>query len=507
MKLSYTPDEVARMDEAAIASGTPADALMEAAGWAVARAAIDLMDGSYGRRVVVLCGKGNNGGDGFVAARYLSRAGALPVVFFPLDPQTDLAQTGPAANNHMRLRGVRELAGIDGLGRELARADLVIDAMLGTGAKGKLRGPYAQAVEEVDASALPVVAVDVPTGVDGASGNVSGRAIKASVTVTMGALKDGLILPPGCDLAGRIVVADIGTSSEGIHPSCGLVGMDDLADVLTPLPSTSHKRSVGTVLLVAGSVGMSGAAALAARGALRTGAGMVIMAVPASIAGQVDGLVPEALTLSLPETPNGVVESSAVAVVLEASANADVVALGPGLSSEREAATFTHKLVDSLDAPLVLDADGINHFAGRAKALARFKDHLVMTPHPGEMGRLLGISSGAVQADRMGSVRRASAETESVVLLKGYRSLVAAPSGEVVVIGAGGPALAAGGSGDVLTGATAALVASGLPPFTATWAASFLHAAAGDRLSQRFGDRGVVASDIPDAIAGLIGEI
>ncbi|MGH2706597.1 MAG: NAD(P)H-hydrate dehydratase [Actinomycetota bacterium] len=498
MRIVVTPRAMAAADRAAIDSGVPSLDLMERAGAAVASAVIGLAGGAYGRRIAVVCGKGNNAGDGFVAARYLAARGARPAVIL-----LDDALGGDALINLRRLRAVPTM-GPEALIRELGRADVVVDGIVGTGIKGALRSPASDAAEAINAAGKAVVAVDIPSGVEGATGQIHGPAVRADVTVTMAALKIGLLLHPGSAHAGRIEVAEIGIADHFLHADLLLAGAGDVARVLPPRPPLAHKRSVGTVLIVAGSLGMAGAAALAARGALRAGAGLVTMAVPGSLARGLDQTVLEATTLPLPETPDGTIESSAVDLVLDHAARNDCVALGPGLSTDPETVTFVHKLVASLERPIVIDADALNALAGATGILASRSTPTLLTPHPGELARLLGTGTAEVSADRLWAVRRAAVSTKAAVLLKGYRTLVAEPGGDCVLVATGGPALATGGSGDVLTGVTGAFLASGMEAADAGWAGAWVHGRAGDVVAARRGVRGTIAGDLPEAVAEVL---
>jgi hydroxyethylthiazole kinase-like uncharacterized protein yjeF len=501
-----TPEQMAAADRAAIAAGTPSTTLMERAGLAVARATVALAGGAYGRRVLILCGKGNNAGDGLVAARFLDAWGALPVVVFLNDPG---AFRGDPRRNLERLGPVRTLSyGPAALDRELACSDVVVDAIVGTGFSGTLAGDAAAAVIAVGASGCPVVAVDIPSGVDGLSGRVDGPAIRAAVTVTMGAPKIGTIVAPGCGYAGRLEIAGIGIP---VAPAggafAGLPGPADVAGVLGRRPLDSHKRSVGTVLVVAGSVAMPGAAALATTAALRAGAGLVTLATVAPVAEQMHPLVPEATTLILPATDAGTIAATAVDLILARAETVDAVAIGPGLTTNPETVTVVRAVAAAVGLPLVVDADGLNAVADDPGVLSARRHPTVITPHPGEMSRLAGTSSKAVQADRFAAARETAARLRATVVLKGYRSIVAAPSGETVVITTGGPALATGGTGDVLTGVTAAVLAGGADAFRAAWAASWVHGRAGDLLGERIGNRGVVAGDLPAAVREILHQL
>ena len=497
-----TPSEMGGADRAAIEAGTPGFALMTAAGAAVGRAAIQMMGGAYGRRVLVLCGKGNNGGDGLVAAAWLHRKGSKCTVVTLEDPASF---KGDAARGLEELRGATPLR-FDGqaVSQQLRRCDLVVDAMFGTGFKGALSGPAEQAASLMDGIDTPVLAIDIPSGVNGETGAVEGSAIKADVTVTLGALKPGLIMHPGARLAGEVRVADIGIGDEHMSGSLWVAEGEDAAGVLPPRPAWAHKRSVGKVLVVAGSTGMAGAAALAATGALRAGAGLVWAAVPASIAAQTNSAVREAIAVGLPETGSGTLEAGAVTRVLELAAQADAVALGPGLSRDPETVEFVRKLVPAVDRPLVIDADGLFAFASSPEALGARRYPTVLTPHSGELGRLVGFEPAEIDADRIAAARSAAERTAAVVLLKGRPTIVARPDGQCVAATTGGPVLATGGTGDVLTGVIAALAAGGASDFDAAWAGAWIHGAAADLLSA-ISDRGLLAGDLLDMIPSAIG--
>jgi NAD(P)H-hydrate epimerase len=371
--------------------------------------------------------------------------------------------------------------------------------MLGTGFKGALSGSLKEAAEALNESGREVLAIDIPSGVDGETGAVEGVAVRASVTVTMGALKSGLLLYPGASYAGRVEVADIGILAQAMKTNLNLTGPKDVPAVLSPRSPSSHKRNVGKVLVVAGSLGMSGAAVLAARAALRTGAGLVRMAVPQSITGQVSPQLKEALTVGLPET-GGKLNLEAAGPVIDLAREMDALAAGPGIGRGEQVAEFVRTVLDAVENPMVLDADGLAPYQANPEGLKSRAGPTVLTPHSGELGRLLELEASEVDADRIGSAREAAERSGCIVLLKGFRTVVAAPGGEAVLVNAGGPVLATGGTGDVLTGVIAALLAGKVEPFTAAWAGACLHGAAGEELERRMGERGVLAGDVADAL-------
>jgi hydroxyethylthiazole kinase-like uncharacterized protein yjeF len=494
-----TPDESAALDRASAERGISVDALMENAGRAVARAAVELAGGAYGRRVLVVCGKGNNGGDGLVAARILDRLG-LGVTVVLLPGPSELR--GPAGQN---LRRFAEAGGrwrpysAGRLAREVRRADVVVDAVFGTGFRGQPEGAYREALAQLQAADRPVLAVDIPSGVEGETGAVRGPAARAVATVTFGALKPGVVFFPGAGLAGDVRVVDIGFPGDLIAGELFLMEEADAADLLPVREPESHKRSAGWVAVVAGSRSMTGAACLCARSAYRAGAGLVTLAVPRSILPVVQGAVAEATFLPLPETDEGTLSDDAWPELAERLEGIGAVAVGPGLTRHPSTAELVRRLVAESPAPFVLDADGLNAFEGRPSAIAARRSEAVLTPHAGEFGRLTGLASVDVVEDRVGHARKAAAEARATVLLKGSRTVIAEPDGRTVVNPTGGPFLATGGTGDVLTGCIGALMAAKLLPPDAAAVAAFVHGRAGALAAAELGP-GVMAGDVAERI-------
>ena len=367
---------------------------MERAGRAVARAAADVMGGAYGRRAVVVCGKGNNGGDGFVAARHLARWG-VRVAVVAVEAPADLRE--PTAGNASRLDEVSSirLMGFDPamLDRELRRADVAIDAVFGTGFRGVPEDEWAEAIAALNASPAPVIAVDIPSGVNGATGAVDGDAVRADLTVTFGAPKVGVALLPGAELAGVVRVADIGFPQDLLHADAYVMEPGDVAGVLPEREIDTHKRATGVLVVVAGSRDMTGAAHLVAEAAGRIGAGLVQVAVPAGIVPIVQSQLVETTFLALPETADGSVALAALGILLDRLEGADALAIGPGLSTSDETAELIRQLVRDCPVPLVVDADGLNAFSGRPADLTDRKSEAVLTPHAGEFVRLSGASA------------------------------------------------------------------------------------------------------------------
>jgi NAD(P)H-hydrate epimerase len=388
-----------------------------------------------------------------------------------------------------------------GMRRQLERADAAVDAIAGTGLHGAPDASWASAIDALNDSGRPIVAVDIPSGVDGATGAAPGAAIRAELTVTFGAAKIGTALLPGAELAGAIRVVDIGFDDDAMAATAWLTEPGDVAAVLPARPLDGHKKMSGTLVVVAGSRAMTGAARLVARAAMRAGAGYVVVALPASILPVVQAGLTEAVFLALPETDAGSIAPEAVDAVVSAAGDAHAVAIGPGLSRHAATASFVREVVRTSPAPLVVDADALNAFAADATSLADRKADAVLTPHGGELARLLGREPST---DRLADARGLAEQTRAVALVKGTRTVVVEPGGTARVNPTGSTALATAGTGDVLTGTIGGLLARGVEPFAAAWAGAYLHGLAGLAAAGRAGD-GTVAVDVadrlPDAIA------
>jgi NAD(P)H-hydrate epimerase len=495
-----TAAQTQALDRETEARGIPVAELMERAGLAVARAAMALAGGGYGRRAVVVAGKGNNGGDGLVAARYLSLWGmGVTVVLLP-SPE-DLH--GPAAENLDRLHGTRARVvpfAEAVLSRELSRADVTVDAIFGTGFRGAPRDAYSDAIAGLDGR--PVVSIDIPSGLEADTGLHFGPVVWADVTVTFGALKLGHVLYPGALYSGRVEVVDIGFPPELLRGGdLWAWEPDDVGSVLEEREREpwGEKRASGVVLAIGGSRTMTGAPRLMAMGAYRAGAGLVTLGVPAGVLPVVQSSLTEATFLPLEETFDGAVAEEAWDQLAERLKPFGAVAAGPGLSGAESTVAFVRRLVRECPLPLVLDADGLNAMGGHAAEIGEREAPTVITPHHREFARLFGLPETDVADDPIGLARKAAVDTGSVVLLKGARSVVAAPDGEVYVNTTGSPALASGGTGDVLTGMIAAYLARGHTPREATAAAAFVHGLAGQIAGERLGE-GTMAADVAAAI-------
>jgi len=463
--------------------------------------------------ITVVCGKGNNGGDGLVAARLLREAGRRVAVVSVAAPDE---LSGDARTSLERLPGEPPLrpSGApwsqpeDGRGaaggrqaQVLARAAVIVDALLGTGFQGEPHGAAAEAIETINNSAPDVVSVDVPSGVDASTGVVVGPAVRAALTVTFHAAKPGLWINPGKGYVGELEVVDIGIPRGA--PMEAMIGLIEPA-VLAALPrrkASWTKFKSGHVLVVGGSRGLTGAPRMAALASMRAGAGYVTACVPASLqAILASGGTPEMMTRALPDE-DGSATAEGTALVLEATERGGAMALGPGLGRADGAVAFARALAREASVSMVLDADGLNAHAGRLVDLREREEPTVLTPHAGELGRLLQLSSSQIERERLRHVRLAAGEADAIVLLKGDDTLIADASGRVAVSPGGTPALATAGTGDVLTGVIAALLAQGVDSLTAASAGVWLHAEAGREAARRVGVvEGVIATDVIAAL-------
>ncbi|WP_437938493.1 NAD(P)H-hydrate dehydratase [Sorangium sp. So ce341] len=456
-------------------------------------------------RVVVVCGAGNNGGDGFVVARHLLARGAEVQVFLAASSEK---VTGDSRINHdayVDLGGaLTELppgAPLSPLEAALAEADLVVDALFGTGLDRPIEGHLADVIGVLNTATCLCIALDVPSGLDADSGAPLGAAVQADETVTFGHLKIGLLTPEGARLAGNVHVVDLGVPDRPILAEVGhvaeVIRKETVGASLRPREASVYKHQAGNVLVIAGSSGKLGAALLTARAAMRTGAGLVTICTWADAAPAMESRVVELMTTSI--------DPDRIAASLDgALAGRRAVAIGPGLGLDERARAAVDHVVLGWDGLKVVDADALTHFAGRPEALATARGRLILTPHSGELGRLLGRSARAVEEDRFGAVREAVARTGAIVLLKGARTVIALPDGRMLICMAGNPALATAGSGDVLTGLIAALLCS-MEPSAAASAGVLIHALAGDVWRAQTGsDRGLLASEIAELVPGLI---
>ncbi len=489
--------------------GLPGVTLMETAGRAVVRE-ICARVGERGesRLVTVLCGAGNNGGDGFVIARELAWRGFRVYVYGVGDRDKlkgeALVHHGVLVASGVKPRWSAEApkgGELKSLHRSLLRSVVVVDALLGIGATQALREPMSTWVKQLDGRHEGlVVGVDVPSGVHADTGASLGAVAQVDLVVTLAAAKPGLFLGEGAGAWKELVVADIGVPPKWIaqqRPILRALEDGDLSALVRPRDPESHKGTAGHLLVVAGSAGKSGAALLAARSGLRAGAGLVTLATAGEIRARIEGLVPDIMVQAV---RGGAAEAQRVAKLLEGKAAA---AVGPGLGTSAPDIDLVGRVCTACAGPVLLDADALTALAGRPELAANAKGRLVLTPHPGEMARLLGCEVAEVQADRLGAAQRAAERFDAVVVLKGARTLIVSPDGRWAVRSAPVPALAVAGSGDVLAGVIGALLAQGLAPFEASCAGVLAHNLAGAAVQAQRGARGTLASDVVDELPNV----
>jgi len=483
--------------------GLPSIVLMENAGRQVVAAIETTFESLDAMRVAVLCGRGNNGGDGFVVARTLLERD-VDVDVYLLAASADVR--GDARTNLDVLRNlgvdVVEIADAGAWelhAREVLGADLVIDALLGTGINAPVSGLYESVIADVNASPRPVVSIDLPSGLSADDHLVNGPAMQATLTVTLGAPKLPLVLPPAEALAGTLVIADIGIPAAVIDdiegPWVEILTKESMRRLVQPRAQDSHKGDYGRVLVVAGSPGKTGAAVLAGLAALRSGAGLVTIATPASLVPIVAASASECMTLGLPEDEAGFITLAGLDQIIEF--NADVIAIGPGLGRTPGARALVRAVAERTGVPLILDADAVVAFAGEPDALVgRDGVDIVITPHPGEMAALVGLSAADIQAHRLAVARDFAATHRLHVVLKGHRTIVATPEGRSFINLTGNAGMATAGAGDVLTGAIAAWTGQLLDAEGACKLAVYVHGLAGDLAESDEGEVGLIAGDV-----------
>jgi len=492
--IAVTAEEMRALDRWTIEHGTPGHVLMERAGAGAARVLGERLRRPRGP-VVVVCGRGNNGGDGFVLARHLRRRHIPVEVWLAARPEEVRGDATRMLAGWRRARGrihpLATAADVDALARRLAAAAAVVDALFGTGLNAPVAGVAGAAIEAINACGAPVLAVDIASGLSADTGRPLGAAVRATVTATFGHPKVGQLLYPGVEHTGLLAVVDIGIPAEAlaaVAPRVTLLENHEVGALLPPRRRDAHKGDFGHVLVVAGSRGKTGAALLAAGGAARAGAGLTTLAVPATLQPVLEAQVREAMTAALPDTSDG----AALDALLAGRA---AVVCGPGLGQAAETRALVAHVIRRSAAPLVLDADGLNAVAGTGLLRAR-AGPTVVTPHPGEMARLLGADTARVQADRLGAARAFACAERVVVVLKGARTIVAAPDGAGAICPAGNPGMASGGTGDVLAGVIGGLMAQGLAPYAAASLGVFAHGASGDAVAARQGEVGLLAGDL-----------
>jgi hydroxyethylthiazole kinase-like uncharacterized protein yjeF len=514
MALVLTAAQMKAVDRAAIERlGVPGLVLMENAGRGTVEAIARIRPRLRQERCAVVCGPGQNGGDGFVIARHLANLGAR-VQTYLVAPRARIAGDARVYLEVVDRLGlpVEEAAADQDPARwgpRFSGMDLVVDAIFGTGLRSEVQGAAAAAIAAMNQSAAFRVAVDIPSGLDADSGQLHGAAVQADLTATMGALKVGLVLDPDSPV-GEVSVIDLGVSIEGlaeaaraVGPLCRYLDQETAAALLPRWPASGHKGQRGHALVVAGSAGKTGAAVLCARAALRAGAGLVTVASTREGQQALDAKVLEVMTACY--AGGSEADPQSFDQIAQLGRRMQAVAIGPGMPTGPETQTLVRRLAGELPLPVVIDADGLNHLGTAAPAcLSRARAPRVLTPHPGEMARLLGVQTAQVQADRLGAARQLAASTGAVVVLKGARTVIALADGSACINPAADPALGTAGSGDVLTGVIAGLLAQQAPAADAAQVAVFCHGEAAAEARRSLGSRYLVAGDLPEAVARVL---
>ena len=501
--LVCTAGQMRALDQWAIAHGIPGHVLMERAG----KGATAVLRRRWKRgRTILVCGRGNNGGDGFVIARHLKRARIPVEVWLAAEPGTVRGDAARALSAWRgaggRVRPCTTAAALDDLRKSLVRATLVVDALLGTGLNAPVEGLHAAIIEAMNAAGAPILAIDIASGLSADTGRPLGAGIRATVTATFGHPKVGQVLHPGIEHTGDLEIIDIGLSSAGLEmigPTTQVLEAPAVGALLAQRPRAAHKGTFGHVLVVAGSRGKTGAALLASEGSARAGAGLVTLASAAVLQPVFEGQVREAMTAALPDGRDGTAALGDGIALMRLLDGRDAVVCGPGLGVNPDTRTLVATIVRTARIPIVLDADALNAIAGTGLLRERLGP-TVVTPHPGEMSRLLEITAAEVQADRLRVARQLAARDHVVVVLKGARTVVVAPDGRAAIVPTGNPGMASGGTGDVLAGIIGGLLAQGLDPYDAACLGSYAHGLAGDRMALRRGETGLLARDLLDEL-------
>lgn len=516
-----TPSEMQSIDRAAIEDfGIPGIVLMENAGLRMVDLMLDVIGENAGDPVCVFCGRGNNGGDGFVIARHLINRGFFVRTWVFTDrPKL----SGDALTNYKILSAMEaDVSFAPGeadvkkvmralLKEAMLRPPVLVDALLGTGTRGAVKGTLVRAIQGInqiaELSGSPVFSVDVPSGVNGETGAVDGKAVMADVTVTMGLPKRGLLFSAGRKHAGELHVVDISfpaTLLEDESLSVDFVEKEDVALTLPEREIDDHKFNCGKVLIIAGSRGMTGAAVLTSMAALRMGSGLIKVCLPASLNYVIENQATEILSVPVPETAEGTISNEALPALKELSDWADVVAVGPGLSRNSETCDTILSFLAYCKRPMVIDADAVNYLAGKFDVIEAMKPDVVFTPHLKEFSGLIGMDMQKIERNRIEAAIHPAVRLKKTIVLKGAPTITAAPDGRVFVNSSGDPALATPGSGDVLTGIITSLIGQHVNPVEAAWAGVHIHGLAGDRAGDQKTVLGVKASDLIDLLPEVL---
>jgi len=510
-----TVEQMIHVDRTTIESGFPGINLMRNAGEAVYNRISEITAGDTASRIVVLSGKGNNGGDGFRAAELLARNGYDSAVYLvgsvgDMHGHAAVCMQDAVSAGH-RIAEIKGDSDLNVLSQELLSADIIVDALFGTGLKGEVAGIPARIIDMINDSGALVVAVDIPSGVNASDGKVAEHTVLADYTVTFGCLKVGHVYPPGKFACGDIQVADIGFSEEVLNsfePFANTLSRDEAGELVPVRSYDAHKGSAGRVFVLAGSVGMTGAAALASRAALRIGAGMVTVGCPASLNDILEVKLTEVMTLPLPEVrKKRCLSLRALGMIRQSMRKTDVVAVGPGIGTYYETSELVRRFISEYPGRVVLDADGINAFTGEIDAIREAPCDIVLTPHVGELSRLMGLDMKGIIADPITAAREASKASGKTILLKGAPTIIVDNHGSTWINSTGNEGMATAGMGDVLTGTITGLAAQGLDLSDAAVLGAYVHGLAGDIVSDERGIHGVVSGDVLESLSDAILDI
>ena len=513
-----TPEQMQTLDRRTIQEAKiPGTTLMERAGTGVVTHLLHHYGSPKGKHIMVFCGKGNNGGDGLVVARLLQSKGAhLSVIL--MAPYQELSKDAKTMYRRFTTKAkpsqILVLPSQEKLQFLVQKAHILIDALLGTGLSSSVRKPYTTAIETMNTSHAYTVAVDIPSGLDSETGAILGTAVNADLTVTFGCPKIGLYVGAAIDQVGHIEVVDIGIPVEyvqALNPQNHLLAHDLIHSLIPPRRASAHKGTFGHAGIVAGSPGKAGAPALAGLGALRVGTGLVTVATPQAVAQIVESKLLEIMTMALPETPEHLLGIEACPALLRFCQGKSAMAFGPGLGVSSSITELLSQLLPQLDVPSVLDADALNNLASHLDVFSGMKQPPVLTPHPGEMARLLpGTSSKTINQDRIEVARTFATQHGVILVLKGANTVMANPHGHIAICPTGNPGMASAGMGDVLTGMITGLIAQGLTPWDAARTGVYVHGLAGDLAAKTMGEAGLIASDviatIPHALTHILSE-
>ncbi|MBN1907708.1 MAG: NAD(P)H-hydrate dehydratase [Deltaproteobacteria bacterium] len=510
-----TASEMREMDRLTINdAGIPGVVLMENAAKGATEIFMVHFNPSEASSILIICGKGNNGGDGYVMARYLHNRGMKVSVIITGERS---AISGDALINFsvieklgIEISEIPDDTAFEIFTHSLSGCSYIIDGIFGTGLNSPVKGIYKKIIDAVNNSNKHVMSIDIPSGLNSDTGEIMGAAVKADLTATFGFAKPGHYIYPGRALTGRLVTVDIGIPemiASRLETTHRLIKPDDFKGDLSTHNPEAHKGTKGHLLIIAGSTGKTGAAALTAMGALRAGAGLVTVGIPASLNSIMECKLTEAMTAPLPETKAGTLSYSGLDDILRLASGKSAIAIGPGLSTDPETVRLVCEIIKRCSLPMVIDADALNAISLNPEMLDLLDQRKILTPHPGEMGRLIGLTAKDIQQNRLNISREFAKKRQCCLVLKGAGTIVAEPDGTLHINPTGNPCLATGGTGDVLAGIISGLLARGLKEVKAATAGVYIHGLAADLYAEKNGESGMIASDLLDKIPGVMNSL